>query len=72
MEQINTLPTDRTKYRIGETIAAGMVEYQKDRHSSLLSVFEEADRVMYERKQAIKDSFLPEKRISSEILQGKD
>ncbi|MBQ6609171.1 MAG: hypothetical protein IJH70_01920 [Oscillospiraceae bacterium] len=51
MEQINELPADRAKIRIGETVAAGMVEYDKERHYSLLSVFEEADRAMYERNR---------------------
>ena len=58
MEQINELPADRTKIRIGETVAAGMVEYDQEHHSSLLSVFEEADRAMYERKQVLKESFI--------------
>lgn len=57
MEQINELPADCTKIRIGETAAAGMVEYNKEHHLSLLSVFEEADRTMYVRKQALKESF---------------
>ena len=57
MEEINELPTDNSKIRIGETIAAGMVEYDKDLHFSLLSVFDEADRAMYERKRALKDLF---------------
>ena len=60
MEQINAVPEDRTKVRIGETIAAGMVEYKKDRHQNLLSVFEEADKAMYEKKQQMKESFLTE------------
>lgn len=57
MEQINELPEDLSKIRIGETFAAGMVEYDKARHSSLSSVFEEADKAMYARKQIIKTSF---------------
>ena len=60
MEKINTLPEDRSKIKIGETIAAGMVEYNKDHHPSLLSVFEEADKAMYERKQYIKETYFPE------------
>lgn len=60
MEQINALPADRSKIRIGETVAAGMVEYNKEHHISFLSVFEEADRAMYARKQAVKDAFPPE------------
>ena len=62
MEQINELPADRSKIRIGETVAAGMVEYDKELHYSLLSVFEEADRAMYVRKQALKDSFSPDRK----------
>jgi hypothetical protein len=31
-----------------------MVEYDKDEHVSLLSVFEEADMAMYKRKQFVK------------------
>ena len=57
MEQINELPVNRSKIVIGETVAAGMVEYDREHHGSLLSVFEEADRAMYERKQAQKDFF---------------
>lgn len=59
MEQINALPAASSKIRIGETVSAGMVEYDKERHSSLSSVFEEADRSMYDRKQALKESFAP-------------
>ena len=60
MEKLNTLPEDRTKIKIGETIAAGMVAYDRDRHTSLLSVFEEADKAMYERKQFIKETYFQE------------
>ena len=60
MEQINELPADRSKIRIGETVAAGMVEYNKELHFSLLSVFEEADKAMYVRKQALKEAFSPD------------
>ena len=60
MEQVNALPKDRSKIRIGETVAAGMVEYNKSRHTCLLSVFEEADKAMYERKQLLKESFTAE------------
>ena len=58
MEQINALPTDRSKIRIGETVSAGMAEYKDAQHYSLLSVFEEADKAMYERKQFLKQTFL--------------
>ena len=57
MEEINEVPEDHSKIRIGETIAAGMVDYDKDLHFSLLSVFDEADRAMYEQKRALKDLF---------------
>ncbi len=58
MAQINAVPSDRSKIRIGETISAGMVEYQKDRHTSVVSVFEEADKAMYERKSYLKATYL--------------
>ena len=54
MEQVSAVPEDPSKARIGETIAAGMAEYRRDRHASLLSVFEEADKAMYDRKQQMK------------------
>ena len=60
MDQINALPRDRSKTRAGETVAAGMAEYRKDQHHSLLSVFEEADKAMYERKQFLKQTVLQE------------
>ena len=59
LEQANAVPEDLSM-RIGETIAAGMVEFSADRHPNLLSVFEEADRAMYERKQMMKESVLSE------------
>ena len=43
---------------IFKTIAVGMVEYRKGVHTSVLSVFEEADKAMYERKQLMKESIL--------------
>ena len=55
LEQINAIPRDASKIRFGETISAGMAEYKKDRHLSLSSVFEEADKAMYERKQRLKE-----------------
>ena len=55
MEEISALPSDRTKIRIGETVSAGMTEYDSDRHYSLMSVFVEADKAMYERKQYMKE-----------------
>ena len=59
MEQVNAVPGDLSKIRIGETISAGMAEYSKSRHGSLQSVFEEADKAMYEKKQLLKDSLRP-------------
>lgn len=58
MEQVGAVPADRSKVRIGETIAAGIAEYDKDRHDALLDVFEEADKAMYEKKQRMKDAVL--------------
>ena len=58
LERINALPRDLTKIRAGETVSAGMAEYDKDKHPSLLSVAEEADKAMYERKQRVKASIL--------------
>ena len=60
MEQINEIPDNRSKIRIGETVAAGMMEYEPHRHYSLSSVFEEADKAMYERKQRMKEAFSPD------------
>ena len=60
LERINALPRDLSKIRPGETVSAGMAEYEKDRHSSVLSVFEEADKAMYERKQQLKQSLSSE------------
>lgn len=59
MEQINAVPIDRSKIRNGETIAAGMSEYNEERHSSFTIMFEEADKAMYERKQFLKSMILP-------------
>ena len=58
MELVNEVPDDLSEVRIGETIAAGMAEYKKNRHDSLQSVLEEADRIMYERKQLLKESLV--------------
>ncbi len=51
MEQMNEIPRERSLHKVGDIISAGMVEYRKDKNFSLLSVFEEADIAMYERKQ---------------------
>ena len=59
LERINALPRDLSKIRAGETISAGMAEFKKEKHHSLLSVAEEADKAMYDRKQYVKESVLP-------------
>jgi diguanylate cyclase (GGDEF)-like protein len=59
LEQINALPRDLSKIRAGETISAGMAEYDREKHHSLLSVSEQADKAMYDRKQSLKQSILP-------------
>ena len=58
MNQINAIPKARSKIRAGETVSAGMAEYDKDKHPSLLQVAEEADKVMYARKQYLKETIL--------------
>ena len=63
MEEISSIPKDPEKIRIGETISAGMAEFKKDRHQSLVSVFEEADSAMYERKQFMKANLLPQENM---------
>ncbi|MDO4804137.1 MAG: diguanylate cyclase [Lachnospiraceae bacterium] len=60
LERINALPRDLSKFRKGETVSAGMAEYDKDKHPSLLSVVEEADKAMYERKQYLKKTISPD------------
>ena len=59
LEEINAIPKDPEKIRIGETISAGIAEFNKTRHQTLLNVFEEADSAMYERKQFVKANLLP-------------
>ena len=58
LNQINATPKDRSKIRIGETVSAGMSEFDRDKHRSLLNVAEEADKAMYERKQHLKETIL--------------
>ena len=58
LNQINAIPKDRSKIRIGETLSAGMAEYDGDKHHSLLNVTEEADKAMYARKQHLKETLL--------------
>ena len=60
LDRINALPRDLSKIRVGDTVSAGMAEYDKDKHHSLLSVAEEADNAMYARKQYLKQSILSE------------
>lgn len=59
LERINAMPRELSKIRAGETVSAGMAEYDKERHRSLQSVAEEADKAMYDRKQYVKESVLP-------------
>ena len=54
MATSSELPEDLDSIRAGDTLSAGMAEYDKDEHASLLSVFEEADMAMYKRKQSVK------------------
>lgn len=58
LEQINAVPRDRSKIRMGETLSAGMAEYNEQLHTSFSNVFEEADKAMYERKQFMKENIL--------------
>ena len=39
LKEVSAVPEDPSKIRIGETIAAGMAVFDKDRHLSFLSVF---------------------------------
>ena len=39
VEEITAVPADRSGIRIGETISAGMAEYDPKRHTCLLNVF---------------------------------
>jgi diguanylate cyclase (GGDEF)-like protein len=66
VEQINAVPRDHSKIRMGETVSAGMAEYKKGQHLSLSSVFEDADKAMYERKQFLKENVLPKDTKDSE------
>lgn len=40
LKQINAMPKDLSKVRIGDTVSAGMAEYRKEQHKSLLNVFD--------------------------------
>lgn len=70
--QLNVIPKDLSKLRLGETVSAGMAEYSKERHASLLSVFEEADEAMYERKQQLKALGLSKERQTGENTEPED
>ncbi len=54
VDMVVAVPTEELEHKVGDTIAAGMAEFQKERHPSLLSVFEEADKAMYARKRLMK------------------
>ena len=56
LDKINALPRDLSKVRPGETISAGFAIYDNEKHHSVQSVAEEADKAMYEKKQALKDA----------------
>lgn len=60
LEKINAIPKNLTKVNAGETVSAGMAVYDKDRHQTLLSIAEEADKAMYERKQYLKKTIFKE------------
>ena len=60
LEKINAIPKNLTKVKAGETVSAGMAEYDKGRHQTLLSIAEEADKAMYERKQYLKKTIFQE------------
>ena len=57
LEQINDVPKDLSEIRIGETVAAGMSVYKRGKHRSLMNMFEEADKAMYDRKQYLKKTY---------------
>ena len=54
MQQVTSLPEDPSKIKIGEIIAAGMAEYNRERHHSLAPMIEEADEAMYAHKRLLK------------------
>ena len=58
LDVINKLPEDTSAIKVGDTFSVGMAEYDKSKHFSLLSVFELADKAMYERKQYMKETIL--------------
>lgn len=54
LDRLNTFPRDPSKMRAGKSVSAGMAVYDRQRHTALQAVAEEADRAMYERKRALK------------------
>lgn len=58
LDVINKLPEDTSTIKVGDTFSVGMAEYDKSKHFSLLTVFELADKAMYERKQYMKETIL--------------
>ena len=73
MTRVNAIPKDPARIRMGETVSAGMAEYDKDKHRSLLNVVEEADKAMYARKQYLKETVLktddkPESETASDYI----
>lgn len=72
MKSITAMPTDPSQMRMGESIAAGIADYEKGRHHSLLNVFEEADKAMYERKQLMKKSYKSESGARKEDVETEE
>ena len=66
LDVINKLPEDISTIKVGDTFSVGMAEYDKSKHFSLLTVFELADKAMYERKQYMKETILKDS-----IMKGK-
>ena len=56
LDLATAIPLDSSQAKTGDSLAAGMSEYKEGRHSSLLAVFDEADKAMYKRKQFMKSS----------------
>ena len=66
INQINEIPADRSKIKVGETVSAGMAEYDREKHRSLMNVAEDADKAMYARKQYLKETILKKDQPDSE------
>lgn len=56
LQEVIATPQDSSQSKMVETIAAGIADFKQGRHTSLSSVFEEADKAMYKRKQLMKES----------------